>query len=95
MFFLVQWVGCDNRTCRRWVHVECESSGGNKVDSTAFYLCPSCREVGLRRLRSAPVENVLCYSPVYVKSCKTSFSVPRPFSSSWALRPRVMKGILL
>lgn len=39
-----EWVGCDNRTCRRWVHVECESSGGNKVDSTAFYLCPSCRE---------------------------------------------------
>lgn len=40
-----QWVGCDNRTCRRWVHVECEVSGGNQVDSTAFYLCPNCREV--------------------------------------------------
>ena len=40
-----QWVGCDNRTCRRWVHVECEINGGNSVDSTAYYLCPSCREV--------------------------------------------------
>ncbi|KAH9559568.1 hypothetical protein CY35_06G067000 [Sphagnum magellanicum] len=39
-----QWVGCDNRTCRRWVHVDCEVSAGNKVDSTAYYLCPSCRE---------------------------------------------------
>jgi hypothetical protein len=39
-----EWVGCDNRTCRRWVHVDCEVSAGNKVDSTAFYLCPSCRE---------------------------------------------------
>jgi hypothetical protein len=39
-----EWVGCDNRTCRRWVHVECEIGGGNQVDSTAFYLCPSCRE---------------------------------------------------
>ncbi|KAL2613705.1 hypothetical protein R1flu_025397 [Riccia fluitans] len=39
-----EWVGCDNRTCRRWVHVDCEVGAGNKVDSTAFYLCPSCRE---------------------------------------------------
>ncbi|CAK9855851.1 unnamed protein product [Sphagnum jensenii] len=39
-----EWVGCDNRTCRRWVHVDCEVSAGNKVDSTAFYLCPSCRD---------------------------------------------------
>lgn len=44
-FIHMQWVGCDNRTCRRWVHVECEIGGGNPVDSTAFYLCPSCREV--------------------------------------------------
>ncbi len=43
----LQWVGCDNRTCRRWVHVDCEVSAGNKVDSTAFYLCPSCREVAI------------------------------------------------
>ncbi|KAG6548745.1 hypothetical protein Mapa_009755 [Marchantia paleacea] len=39
-----EWVGCDNRTCRRWVHVDCEVGAGNKVDSAAFYLCPSCRE---------------------------------------------------
>ncbi|CAM6129195.1 unnamed protein product [Calypogeia fissa] len=39
-----EWVGCDNRTCRRWVHVDCEVAAGNKVDSAAFYLCPSCRE---------------------------------------------------
>lgn len=39
-----EWVGCDNRTCRRWVHVECEINAGNQVDSTAYYLCPSCRE---------------------------------------------------
>jgi hypothetical protein len=26
--------------------VDCEVSAGNKVDSTAYYLCPSCREVG-------------------------------------------------
>ncbi len=45
-FSCLQWVGCDNRTCRRWVHVDCEVSAGNKVDSTAYYLCPSCREVG-------------------------------------------------
>ncbi len=46
-FSCLQWVGCDNRTCRRWVHVDCEVSAGNKVDSTAFYLCPSCREVAI------------------------------------------------
>ncbi|GBG83688.1 hypothetical protein CBR_g37489 [Chara braunii] len=39
-----EWVGCDNRSCRRWVHVECEIKAGHSVDSSAFYLCPTCRE---------------------------------------------------
>eukprot|EP00850_Spirogloea_muscicola_P022834 SM000314S12178 [mRNA] locus=s314:28337:30941:+ [translate_table: standard] len=38
------WMGCDNRNCRRWVHVDCESATGFRVDSTKLYLCPHCRE---------------------------------------------------
>ena len=43
----LQWIGCANRNCRRWVHVECEAEAGSPVrkGETKGYQCPGCREV--------------------------------------------------
>ncbi|XP_024364617.1 uncharacterized protein [Physcomitrium patens] len=66
-----EWVGCDNRTCRRWVHVECEVSGGNQVDSTAFYLCPNCRENTQEYAEKKRCSRLPQEQPAVVATCQT------------------------
>ncbi|KAH9546184.1 hypothetical protein CY35_12G081800 [Sphagnum magellanicum] len=82
-----EWVGCDNRTCRRWVHVDCEVSAGNKVDSTAFYLCPSCREEFNQKLKGPlSLKSSSSRRPLHVDLSKLETSSLKRYSRVYNLR---------
>ncbi|GAQ85282.1 Putative PHD zinc finger containing protein [Klebsormidium nitens] len=71
-----EWRGCDTRSCRRWVHVECEeTAAGGPLNPREVYICPTCQQnkCATRKRDKRPARSSI--------SPRSSLHFPAAFSS--------------